>query len=468
MRTKIIATIGPNSANEQTLYDLAKAGVNIFRLNFSHGNKEFFYNVISTIRQVEKKLGVSLTILQDLSGPKIRIGLLPVDSYEVQKGDMFFLGKEHTEKNYRFLPFEYEELLQTLKIGDSLVLADGSLQFFVKENLEKGIIIESQSYGIITSRKGLALPQKAINLPALTDKDLNDLATGIDLGVDAIALSFVQRADDIKLLRKKMREFGTELPIVAKLERQLAIDNLESIIEESDMIMVARGDLGVECPLPALPSIQKHIIKACNEASKPVIVATQMLLSMVHAKAPTRAEVTDVANAVIDGADCVMLSEETAMGNYPVETVRYMREITDRAEDFMIRNNVLKSPENSCGLPQFLAYSACVLAEKANAFALAAHSRSGKSALYLSSCRPKHKIYALTQSKNVLHKLNFAWGVIPSFVKNSEELNHLVRVQEFIDNLKEIPPKEKIVLTVGDQPYELQAQGTNLVKIYTK
>lgn len=468
MRTKIIATIGPNSADEEMLFSLAHAGVNIFRLNFSHGNKEFFTNVISAIRRVEQKLGMHLTILQDLSGPKIRIGVLDADSYQVQFGDVVYLGTQKLNDDYPFIPFEYEEVIKDLKIGDTLVLADGSLEFHVIELLEHGVLLESQSFGIITSRKGLAIPHKAINLPALTEKDIRDLAVGIELGVDAVALSFVQTPEDVILLRSKMKELGAELPIVSKLERQMALDNLERIIEESDMIMVARGDLGVECPLANLPSIQKRIIKACNQAAKPVIVATQMLLSMVHSSRPTRAEVTDVANAVLDGADCVMLSEETAMGDYPVETVRYMRKITSEAEEYFLANKVLKTPEYSCGLPEFLAYSACLLAEKANAYALVVHSRSGKSALFLSSCRPKHSIYALTLDKNVLHKMNFAWGITPFFVKNSEVASHLHRVQDFVDNFPSIPHGAKIVFTVGDQPYHLQAQGTNLVKIYTK
>ena len=468
MRTKIIATIGPNSANEETIFALAEAGVNIFRLNFSHGNKEFFRSVIAAIRSVQAKLGTHLTVLQDLSGPKIRIGVLESECYQVQFGDVLFLGTQKFSDEYPFIPFSYENLLRDMKAGDTLVLADGALQFKVKECLEFGVLIESESYGIITSRKGLTIPHKAINMPAMTEKDMKDLATGIELGVDAVALSFVQTPEDIILLRSKMKELGAELPVVSKLERQMALDNLDAIIAESDMIMVARGDLGVECSLPLLPPIQKRIIKACNQAAKPVIVATQMLLSMVNSNRPTRAEVTDVANAVLDGADCVMLSEETAMGEYPVETVRYMRQITTEAEEYFLANNVLKTPEYSCGLPEFLAYSACLLAEKANAYALVVHSRSGKSALYLSSCRPKHVIYALTLSKNVLHKMNFAWGITPYFVKNSEQSSHLIRVQEFVDGFSQIPHGAKIVFTVGDQPQHLQAQGTNLVKIYTK
>ena len=421
MRTKIIATIGPNSAKEETLYDLAKAGVNIFRLNFSHGNKEFFREVIASIRNIEKKLGKSLTILQDLPGPKIRIGMLDVDSYQVQMGDIFYLGKEKKSEEYPFIPFEYEEIIKELKIGEILVLADGSLQFEVKELLEHGVLIQAKNYGIITSRKGLAIPNKAINLPALTEKDKQNLAVGIELGVDAVALSFVQTPEDVILLRQKMKELGADLPIVSKLERQMAIDNLDRIIEESDVIMVARGDLGIECPLSLLPSIQKRIIKACNKAAKPVI-----------------------------------------------ETVSYMRKITSEAEEYLLANTALKTPENSCGLPEFLAYSACLLAEKASAYALVVHSRSGKSAFYLSSCRPKHLIYALTVDKNVLHKMNFAWGVTPNYVKNSDEASHLVRVQDFVDDFSGFPHGAKIVFTVGDQPKHLQAQGTNLVKIYTK
>ena len=266
------------------------------------------------------------------------------------------------------LPFDNQQLLNDMTPGDRLVLADGGLQFRVRERLPDGrALIEALGNGIVTSRKGLALPGKTVALPALTDKDRKNLAVGLELGVDAVAVSFVQSAEDIRQVKSLLRAAGRALPVVAKLERRNAVENLDAVLAETDMVMVARGDLGVECPLPELPALQKRIIRACNAASKPVVVATQMLLSMVNSPVPTRAETTDVANAVLDGADCVMLSEETAMGNYPVETVAYMRQIAAEAESYLLETRELVEPEAGSGPPEFLAYAACLLAEKTGA-----------------------------------------------------------------------------------------------------
>ena len=252
-----------------------------------------------------------------------------------------------------------------------MVLADGGLQFTVQQNRPDGLVLlEANNSGLVTSRKGLALPGKATKVRALTEKDKKDLSDGLALGVDAVAISYVQTADDVREAKQLIAASGRRVPVVVKLERQSAVDNLDEILKETDVIMVARGDLGVECPLPLLPALQKRIIRACNAISKPVIVATQMLLSMVNSPAPTRAETTDVANAVLDGADCVMLSEETAMGNFPVETVSTCASITDEAEKLLVDDRKLEEPAANKGIPEFLAYSACLLAEKAHAKAI--------------------------------------------------------------------------------------------------
>jgi len=470
MHTKIIATIGPASSSKEMLTRLAEAGVSVFRLNFSHGDKDFFTGVVASIRSIEKKMGKPLSILQDLSGPKIRIGILPEDKYTVSIGDKFLLSSfQKPDDVYPYIPFEYEVLLASLEVGDRLVLADGGLEFLVVQVFdEKRVLIESSGFGIITSRKGLALPGKSIALPAITEKDKQDLMLGLELGVDAVALSFVQTVEDIRELRAILDKHNSKLPIVAKLERQSAIDNLDGIVAEADVIMVARGDLGVECPLSSLPGIQKHIINTCNAMAKPVIVATQMLLSMVHNPVPTRAEVTDVANAVIDGADCVMLSEETAMGSYPVETVIYMGKIAQSAEDYLAKTRTLSTPDESSSPAQFLAYAACLLAEKSNAHSIAAHSLSGTAARQLSSCRPKQSIFVLTSDKRVLHELNFSWGVRPTLVKGEAELSHLIRVQDYLNLNEEIPVGAQVVITAGEPSPGVENCGTNLVKIFRK
>ncbi len=433
MKTKILATIGPASNKRDVLSKLIAAGVRIFRLNFSHGDSSSFVDLIKMIRELEIVHKTPITILQDLSGPKIRIGTFPNEgSLNVLKGDQLLLGPSSLMCNDKFpyIPFDHPEIFAELEQGDRLVLADGTLQFRVVEHREDGLFkLEANNNGIVTSRKGLALPGKSIPLPALTEKDKKDLVDGLALGVDAVALSFVQSPEDIREAKSIIRSHSDrDIPVIAKLERRNAVDRLDAILKEVDIVMVARGDLGIECPLPELPAMQKRIIRACNRAAKPVIVATQMLLSMVSSPSPTRAETTDVANAVLDGADCVMLSEETAMGNYP----------------------------------------ACLLAQKANAKSIVAHSLSGTSARLLSARRPVQTIHALTPDVTSLKALNFSWGVLPHQVGN-DNVGHLARAERFIASSSLFGLGEDVVITAG-QPTSSspQPRGTNLVKIYRK
>ena len=472
MRTKIVATIGPASNSKDKLYELAEAGVSVFRLNFSHGGAADFVAIIKHIREVEAALGRPITIMQDLSGPKIRLGVLPETSITVTKGMQLLLGPSdrHTD-DFPYLPFDHEVILESLEPGDRMVLADGGLQFVVTECRADGLVLlQADNSGIVTSRKGLALPGKATKVRALTEKDKKDLADGLKLGVDAVAISYVQTADDVREAKELIAAAGKSVPVVVKLERQSAVDNLAEILHETDVVMVARGDLGVECPLPLLPALQKRIISAFNKASKPVIVATQMLLSMVNSPAPTRAETTDVANAVLDGADCVMLSEETAMGNFPVETVRYMRRITDEAERLLLLNRKLEEPDSDKGIPEFLAYSACLLADKASAKAIVSHSLTGSSARQVSARRPPQSIYALTPDPVSIKALNFVWGVKPIFVANpQDEPSHLIRAESFIHNSPDFEPDDCAVITAGQvKGSSATPRGTNLVKIYWK
>lgn len=471
MKTKIVATIGPASNKKATLKRLTEAGVRIFRLNFSHGDASMFVDIIRHIREVEEELGIPVTIMQDLSGPKIRLGVLQEKSITVTKGMRLLLGptEAHTTE-MPYLPFDHTIILESLNPGDRMVLADGGLQFTVLERRADGLVtLEANNSGIVTSRKGLALPGKATRVPALTEKDRKDLAAGLILGVDAVAISYVQTPEDVVEAKNIILAAGKNIPVVVKLERQGAVDRLDEILRETDVVMVARGDLGVECPLPMLPGLQKRIIRACNKASKPVIVATQMLLSMVNSPAPTRAETTDVANAVLDGADCVMLSEETAMGNFPVETVEYMREITTQAEKLLLEQRQLKEPDADKGIPEFLAYSACLLAEKAKSKAIVSHSMSGSSARQLASRRPPQTIYALTPEAETVKALNFSWGVIPVHIADpNAETSHMGRAERFIDANPIFQPEEYIVITAGQPKKGGQARGTNLVKIYWK
>ncbi|MDR3362485.1 MAG: pyruvate kinase [Desulfovibrio sp.] len=473
MKTKIVATIGPASSSKDKLKALALAGVSVFRLNFSHGIASDFVNIINNIREVDKEIGRPITIMQDLSGPKIRLGVLPENSIQVTKGMGLLLGLSEKRINDEmpYLPFDHEVILESLDPGDRMVLADGGLQFIVRKRRKDGLVVlEADNSGIVTSRKGLALPGKSTKVRALTDKDKKDLTDGLKLGVDAVAISYVQTADDVREAKQIIAAAGRHVPVVVKLERRNAVDNLDEILKETDIVMVARGDLGVECPLPQLPALQKKIIRACNKASKPVIVATQMLLSMVNSPSPTRAETTDVANAVLDGADCVMLSEETAMGNFPVETVNYMRQITDEAEALLLEGRKLDEPDEDKGIPEFLAYSACLLADKANAKAIVAHSITGAAARQISERRPPQRIFALTEDPVTVKTLNFVWGIEPIFVgKLEKEQSHLQRAENFIQANADLEVNDCAVITAGQRHASLTTpSGTNLVKIYWK
>ena len=473
MRTKIVATIGPATCEREKIAQLAEAGVSVFRLNFSHGDPDFFRGVVANIRDIEKECGRPLSIMQDLPGPKIRIGILPEGRIELARGDRLILGRERREKEeLPFIPFDHPSILAALVPGDTLVLADGGLRFRIEEKVEdERFIMSAQEGGAISSRKGLALPGKSLALPAITEQDREKLALGMELGVDAVAISFVQTVDDVHQIKALLHSYGRDdIPVVAKLERQnAAVDNLDEIVAATDIVMVARGDLGVECPMPELPALQKHIIHTCNRAGKPVIVATQMLLSMVNTPVPTRAEVTDVANAVLDGADCVMLSDETAAGNYPIEAVRYMRKITDEAEKYLLATGKLVPPKDETDTSRFLAYTACLLAKTENACAIVAHSVTGGAARMLAECRPAQTIYALTSNTVVEHALNFVWGVQPYFIPvGDSSISHLRRVQNFIATSNKFPIGQDVGITAGEYAPGEQKRRTNLVKIYHK
>ncbi|CAK7073661.1 MAG: Pyruvate kinase [Desulfovibrio sp.] len=473
-KTKIIATIGPASDSPEIIARLVEAGARIFRLNFSHGSADSFRDIVKTIRDLEEKNGFAISIMQDLAGPKIRLGNIEEGSITFTKGDTAYLApKRPANADMPFLPFDHPAILKSMDKGDRMVLADGSLQFTVMEKRADDLfVLRANNAGIVTSRKGLALPDKTVPVPALTEKDKKDLRDGLRLGVDAVALSFVQSARDILEAKAIIRAEGRDVPVVAKLERQNAVQNLQEILDATDIIMVARGDLGVECPLQQLPGLQKRIIRACNNAAKPVIVATQMLLSMVGNPTPTRAETTDVANAVLDGADCVMLSEETAMGNYPVEAVAFMGEIAANAEaltgDGGIRKEEFSPGE---GATSFITYAACRLADEIDADGMVAYSVSGLSARTLSSRRPSRPVYVLSPYSAALHTLNFSWGLIPVALEHDSN-GHLEALEAFVDNNASIPPGAALILTAGQaRSGETGGQtvvGANLLKVFTK
>jgi pyruvate kinase len=473
MRIKTIATLGPSSSERETMRAMVDNGVRIFRLNFSHGSADDFRATVETIRGLERESGIPLTIMGDLSGPKIRIGKLQGPSADVSQGDSVYLGPPEDAGRMDdgiFVPLAMPELLHGLAPSSEVALSDGMLRFEVERVLEPDrlYLLRALNSGILTSHKGITFPGRTVPLAALTDKDRTDLRTGLDLGIDSFALSFVQGPRDIEDIREEMRRCGTQVPVIAKLERENAVRSLDAILDASDGVMVARGDLGLECPLPTLPVTQKRIIKACRHAQKPAIVATQMLLSMVHNPLPTRAETTDVANAILDGADCVMLSEETAVGSYPVDAVRFIREIAAHAEQFLLEQlQGPYPPKKEKNLPKYLAYSACLLAENTDSKALACHTQSGQTAALLSSRRPAQPIYGLTPSMRTVRLLNFYWGVRPRWTDDSLP-NHLERVEKFIQEGDLIRSGERVVITSGQPTPGQQERHTNQIKVYYK
>ncbi len=472
MHTKIIVTLGPATSSKEAVLALAEAGATIFRLNFSHGSKESFQTLVDIIREVERETGRVLTILQDLSGPKIRTCDIGRGTIDIVKGTEVLLGVPGMEAEFDepYLCLDQADIIKSLKVGEVVALSDGMLRFNITERLDEYVVrMVAENSGIAPPRKGIAFPGKTTTLDAITAKDKADLAIGMELGVDVVAISYVQRAEDIMGLKSLMAEHGRQLPIIAKLERPAAIQNLLRILEESDGIMVARGDLGLECDLFTLPTLQKRIINACNAAGKPVIVATQMMLSMVSNPMPTRAETTDVANAILDGTDCVMLSEETAIGKYPTETVRFMVEIGRATEQYLFEeeDEGPRTPGNQEHPARFLAYAACLLADKTRAKALVSHSTSGSTVRTLSACRPRQPIYALSPDSCTRHFTNFSWGVIPAMPDERID-SHQERGESFVQESLFFSEGDTVIITAGQPSKKQIKRQTNVVKIYEK
>ncbi|SKA64750.1 pyruvate kinase [Desulfobaculum bizertense] len=475
MRTKIIATLGPASMKYDVMKGMVEHGVRIFRLNFSHADAASFVPVVQDIRKLEQEMGIRLTVMGDLCGPKIRIGEVPGSPLQINKGQGVLLGlpkhAERAEEDRVFISLDVPELMEGLKAGDAVFLADGMLRFTVNRVLIPDQLFEmvARTEGLLTSHKGIAFPDKIHPLPALTEKDEKDLREGLDIGIDAVALSFVQGAEDVERLRRLIQEHGRIVPVVAKLERKAAVEHIDEIVAAADCVMVARGDLGVECSLAKLPVMQKRIIRACRHQQKAVIVATQMMLSMVKSPVPTRAEATDVGNAVMDGADCVMLSEETAIGNYPVETCAFIQGIAQSCEDYYLERlggPYVPSPEKN--IVKYLAYSACLVAEHADSAALVCHSTSGATARMLSSRRPSLPIFALSPDEGVLRGMNFFWGVRPRLADVSL-VSHLERAVAFIRGEASIEQRQSVVITSGQpMPPGQPETKTNGIKLFYK
>lgn len=418
MKTKVVATVGPACSSREMLSKLIKAGVDVFRLNFSHGSYDDHLSIIEHVRSLNNELGTHIALLGDLQGPKIRIGTFADNMVMMPDGhELVFTSRECACTADR-LYITYPEFARDVKPGEDLLLDDGKLLFRVVStngvDEVKAVVIHG---GVLSNKKGVNLPNTTVSLPSLTDKDKRDLAFILQHELNWIALSFVRKAGDIRHLKSVINEFGApaNMPgIIAKIEKPDAVKNMDEIIAESDGIMVARGDLGVELPLEQVPLVQKQLIRKCNHLSKPIIVATQMMEGMINNIRPTRAEVNDVANSVLDGADAVMLSGETSVGQYPVEVVETMQKIiceVEKTEDIYHKPRYADKEDKERVITDSVLSAACNIAFESNASAIIAMTITGYSALRLSSQRPKQDIYIFTSNRFLLCKLNLVWGI---------------------------------------------------------
>ena len=419
-RTKIVATIGPATQSEEIITDLIKAGVTTFRLNFSHGDHKDHQERIKTIRKVSENLDLDIGILQDLQGPKIRLGRFKDGPVKVKKGDKFSLTSNEVECTKSIANVTYNKLAQEVTSGKRILLDDGKIEMIVEKVDIGNNLLECKVTvgGVLSNNKGVNFPDVQLSVKALTDKDIEDLEFGLTAGVDWIALSFVRNPSDINEIKNLINKNGHSIPVVAKIEKFEAIDQIDSILPLCDGVMVARGDLGVEMPAEEVPLLQKELIRKANTLGIPIITATQMLDSMASNPRPTRAEVSDVANAILDGTDAVMLSNETAVGDYPVEAVETMATIARRIE----RDYPLKAIESHLPstIPNAISAAVSNIARQLDAGAIIPLTKSGSTARNVSKFRPPTPILATTTERSVARRLQLVWGVTPLLVKNDD------------------------------------------------
>jgi len=468
-RTKIVATMGPSINSEHTLRKLILAGVNLFRLNFSHGTHAEHLESIRKIRQLSYYLGKNVGIIQDLSGPKIRLGQLALDKLQLKTGDVVRLFSGTHSKEMDILPVSYPRLAQEVRKGDHILLGDGEIELRVLGIDAGKVVCRVFAGGIITSKKGVNLPSERLSVSALTAKDREDLEVGIRASVDYIALSFVRSGEDIKKLKSLIKKAGADIPVIAKIETTQALKDIDQILIESGAVMVARGDLGVELPLEEIPSLQKKIIRKANALARPVITATQMLKSMVENNRPTRAEVTDVANAIYDGTDAVMLSEETATGSYPVEAVEMMKRIALKAEKDLSNIRVMPSfqTESLKTVPEAISLSAMEMSQELNAKAIVTPTRTGLTARLVSRFRPKAPILALSPNLKTVKRLSLVWAVQACFIPDLEKHHDLLATaSERAKKILNLKKGDLIVITAGlSTPGHRKQTPTNTVKL---
>ncbi len=454
-RTKIVATIGPATESPERIKELVKAGATTFRLNFSHGDHAEHAKRIATIREVSAEVGVHIGILQDLQGPKIRLGKFNDGPINLSNGDKFILTSRDVDCDKNIATVTYDKLAKEVSAGNRILLDDGRVEMRVEkvdteqQNLHCVVTVG----GVLSNNKGVNFPDVALSVRALTDKDKNDLTFGLQHSVDWIALSFVRNPSDMQEIKELIKNQGFSTPVIAKIEKFEAIDQIDAILPLCDGVMVARGDLGVEMPAEEVPLLQKDLIQKSNSLGIPIITATQMLDSMASSPRPTRAEVSDVANAILDGTDAVMLSNETAVGDYPVESVMTMATIAKRIE----RDYPQRSIESNiaCTIPNAISAAVSSIARQLNASAILPLTKSGATAYNVSKFRPATPILAITNEISVARRLQLAWGVSPLLIPNQESTSKTFTLAITV-------AKEQGLVSEGDLVIETAGTLTNV------
>jgi len=467
-RTKIVATMGPASAKKDVLTGMIKAGVNICRINFSHGKPEGHKAVVDLIREINAELNTNVGILADLQGPKIRIGLVKDGGIHLVNGTRINITTHELIGDDNQIYITYETFPQDVKPDEIILLDDGKIQMRVIEtNRVDTVVCEVVHGGILTSRKGVNLPNTKVSIPSLTEEDKENLKYALEWDLDWIGLSFVRTGEDIVELKEIIKQSGKAAKVIAKVEKPEAIDNIDSIVAATDGVMVARGDLGVEMPLEEVPMLQKMIVRKCREAAKPVIVATQMLESMITTPRPTRAEVNDVANSVLDGADAVMLSGETSVGEFPVIVIETMAKIVGNVEaaGYPFHSKEDKSdPQSADYLSNAVCGSAIYLAEHTGAVGIVSMTHSGYTAFEISSYRPKANTYIFTANKHLLNALSLLWGVRTFYYDKEESTDQTIAdVNQILKDANFVQAGD-VVINTASVPI-LKKAKTNMLKV---
>jgi len=468
-RTKIVCTLGPASTTVEQITPLVESGLGVARINFSHGTHAEHHQTLLNLRKAAQALGEPVSVIQDLQGPKIRIGELTTPFVELKAHESVTITTKEGKGNVSLLSTTYQNLPQDVRPGDRVLLDDGKIELRVEHTSTTDVRLLVLTGGILTAHKGINLPGVSVSAPSLTEKDKEDLTFAFEHDVDYVALSFVRRAHDIAVLRDFIIENGPKgrkIPIIAKIEKGEAIANIDEILRETDAVMVARGDLGVELPTEDVPLLQKMIVRKCNEQGKPVIIATQMLESMINSPSPTRAEASDVANAVLDGADAVMLSAETSVGKYPVQAVQVMDRIIRKTEE-QTNQHTIFNPDWIPSTHEYdpLSRAACVLANNLKASTIVVLTHSGSSAMHVAKFRPPARIIAVTDREKIMRRLNLVWGIRGLIVEDLKKETDVTfkKIQEQLLQEGYVEQGEMIVMLAGIPLFE--GHPTNTIKV---